>query len=156
MSKVEPLVASARERAGKGAARATRKEGHVPAVIYGGKQDPVNIAIEWRELNKKLAHGKFLSTLYMVDVGGEQIRVIPRDVQYHPVTDAPIHVDFLRLVEGAVISVEVPMVFLNEDECPGLTRGGTLNIVRHSVELDAPVDSAHFQHRAARRRDTHD
>jgi len=141
MSKVEPLVASIRDRAGKGAARATRREGHVPAVIYGGKQDPVSIAIEGRELNRKLATGKFLSTLYMVDAGKEKIRVIPRDVQYHPVTDAPMHVDFLRLVEGAVISVEVPMIFLNEEECPGLARGGTLNVVRHTVEVNAPVDA---------------
>ncbi len=141
MSKIEPLVASARDRAGKGAARAIRREGHVPAVIYGGKQDPQPISVELRDLNKKLATGKFLSTLFMVDTGSDKIRVIPRDVQYHPVTDAPLHVDFLRLVEGAVISVEVPMVFRNDEESPGLTRGGTLNVVRHSVEVNAPVDA---------------
>jgi large subunit ribosomal protein L25 len=141
MSKIEPLVASIRDRAGKGAARATRREGHVPAVIYGGKQDPVSIAIEWRELNKKLSTGKFLSSLFMVDTGKDKIRVIPRDVQYHPVTDVPMHVDFLRLMEGDIISVELPMVFLNEEECPGITRGGTLNVVRHSVEVNVPVDA---------------
>jgi large subunit ribosomal protein L25 len=141
MSKIQPLVASIRDRAGKGAARATRREGHVPAVIYGGKQDPVSIAIEWRELNKKLATGKFLSTLYMVDTGNEKVRVIARDVQYHPVTDVPMHVDFLRLLEGDVIAVEVPVTFINEEECPGLTRGGTLNVVRHAIELNVPVDS---------------
>lgn len=141
MSKIEPLVASIRDRAGKGAARAARREGHVPAVIYGGKQDPKSIAIEWRELNKKLASGKFLASLFMVDTGEEKIRVIPRDVQYHPVTDVPMHVDFLRLLEGDVISVEVPMEFLNEKESPGLERGGTLNVVRHTVEVNAPVDA---------------
>jgi len=141
MSKIQPLVASIRDRAGKGAARASRREGHVPAVIYGGKQDPVSIAIEWRELNKKLSTGKFLSTLYMVDTGNEKVRVIARDVQFHPVTDAPMHVDFLRLLEGDVISVEVPVNFVNEEECPGLTRGGTLNVVRHAIELNVPVDA---------------
>lgn len=141
MSKIQPLVASIRDRAGKGAARATRREGHVPAVIYGGKQEPQTVSIEWRELNKKLSNGKFLSSLFMIDTGKEKVRVIPRDVQYHPVTDAPMHVDFLRLLEGDVISVEVPVVFINEDDCPGLTRGGTLNVVRHSIELNVPVDA---------------
>lgn len=141
MSKIEALVASTRDRAGKGAARAIRNEGHVPAVIYGGKQEPISISIEKRDLAKKLRTGKFLSSLFMLEVGGEKIRVIPRDVQYHPVNDAPLHVDFLRLLEGATISVEVPVVFINEEECPGLTRGGTLNVVRHAIELNAPVDS---------------
>jgi len=141
MSKIQPLVASIRDRAGKGAARATRREGHVPAVIYGGKQEPQTVSIEWRKLNKKLSNGKFLSSLFMIDTGKEKVRVIPRDVQYHPVTDAPMHVDFLRLLEGDVISVEVPVTFINEEECPGLTRGGTLNVVRHSIELNVPVDA---------------
>ena len=141
MSKIEPLVATSRDRAGKGAARATRREGHVPAVIYGGKQEPISISVEKRDLAKKLRNGKFLSSLFMMEIGGEKVRVIPRDVQYHPVTDAPMHVDFLRLLEGSTISVEVPVVFINEEECEGLTRGGTLNVVRHTIELNAPVDS---------------
>ncbi len=141
MSKIQPLVATVRDRAGKGAARAIRKEGHVPAVIYGGKQDPQSISIEIRDLNRKLSTGKFLSTLYMVDLGSEKIRVIPRDVQYHPVSDIALHVDFLRLLEGATISVEVPVTFINDEESPGLKRGGTLNVVRHTIELNAPIDA---------------
>lgn len=141
MSKIESLVATSRDRAGKGAARAIRREGHVPAVIYGGNQDPKSISVEDRLLAKKLRTGKFLSSLFMVEVDGEEIRVIPRDVQYHPVSDKPMHVDFLRLIEGSTISVEVPVVFINDEECPGLTQGGTLNVVRHTIELNAPVDS---------------
>lgn len=140
MSKIVPLVASLRDRAGKGAARAIRREGHVPAVIYGGKEEPQSISVEERELVKQINTGKFLSTLYMVDAGGTKTRVIPRDVQFHPVNDRPLHVDFLRLLEGSIIAVEVPVHFLNEEKSPGLKRGGTLNVVRHTVELDVPVD----------------
>lgn len=141
MSKIVPLVASLRDRAGKGAARAIRREGHVPAVVYGGKQDPASISIEERELVKQINTGKFLSTLYMIEADGKTVRVIPRDVQFHPVNDRPMHVDFLRLLEGSIIAVEVPVHFTNEEESPGLKRGGTLNIVRHTVELNVPVDS---------------
>ena len=141
MSKIEALVASARDGSGKGAARAIREQGHVPAVIYGGKQEPRSISIEKRLLAKKLRTGKFLSSLFMVEVGDEKIQVIPRDVQYHPVSDLPLHVDFLRLVKGSTITLDVPVTFINEEECPGLTRGGTLNVVRHSIELNAPIDA---------------
>ncbi len=141
MSKIVPLVASLRDRAGKGAARAIRREGHVPAVVYGGKQDPASISIEERALVKQINTGKFLSTLYMIEAGGKSVRVIPRDVQFHPVNDRPLHVDFLRLLEGAIIAVEVPVHFTNEEDSPGLKRGGTLNVVRHTVELNVPVDS---------------
>ncbi len=141
MSKIVSLVASLRDRAGKGAARAVRREGHVPAVVYGGKQDPASISIEERVLVKQLSTGKFLSTLFMIEAGGKTVRVIPRDVQYHPVNDRPLHVDFLRLLEGSVISVEVPVHFTNEEESPGLKKGGTLNVVRHTIELNVPVDS---------------
>ncbi|TNE57991.1 MAG: 50S ribosomal protein L25/general stress protein Ctc [Alphaproteobacteria bacterium] len=134
------ISATPRERAGKGAARAIRREGRVPAVIYGGKKAPENITIETRALLKEYNTGLFLRTLYDVDLEGKKSRVIPRDVQLHPVTDMPVHVDLLRLEKGARISVEVVVNFTNEEACPGLVKGGVLNIVRHDVELTVPVD----------------
>lgn len=138
---VRPVIsAEPRERGGKGAARAIRREGRVPAVIYGGKKAPEPITIEAQALVKEYNTGVFLRTLYDVDLNGSKSRVIPRDVQLHPVTDMPIHVDLLRLEKGARINVEVLVNFANEEECPGLTKGGVLNIVRHDVELSVPVD----------------
>jgi large subunit ribosomal protein L25 len=136
-----PLIsAETRDRAGKGAARAIRREGRVPAVIYGGKKAPESITIDMRELVKAYHTGTFLRTLYDVEVGGKKTRVIPRDVQLHPITDNPMHVDLVRLEKGARINIDVAVNFINEEECPGLARGGALNIVRHDVELSVPVD----------------
>jgi large subunit ribosomal protein L25 len=112
----------------------------VPAVIYGGKKAPENITMDMRELEKAYHTGTFLRTLFDVEVGGKKTRVIPRDVQLHPVNDRPIHVDLVRLEKGARINIEVRVNFINEEECPGLARGGALNIVRHDVELTVPVD----------------
>jgi large subunit ribosomal protein L25 len=141
MSDMRELQALPREKSGKGAARTARREGYVPGVIYGGKKGPENIKIEHRVLKKEILSGAFMNTLYMVNVNGTKQRVIPRDVQLHPVTDVPLHVDLFRLAKGARTEVEIPVRFLNEEESPGIRRGGVLNIVRHAIEMSVPADS---------------
>lgn len=142
MSEEAIFPAVARERAGKGAARATRRSGLVPAVVYGDTKDPQMIAIEPRELMKQLVGGHFYNTIYTIKVeGGKDEKALPRDVQFHPVTDDPMHVDFMRLRKGARINVNIPVVFINEETCPGIEEGGTLTIVREEVELYCPVDA---------------
>ncbi len=142
MSEEAIFPAVARERAGKGAARATRRSGLVPGVVYGATKDPQNIAINPRDLMKQLISGHFYNTIYTIKVeGGSDEKALPRDVQFHPVTDAPMHVDFMRLRKGARINVNIPVVFINEEECPGIAEGGTLTIVREEVELYCPVDA---------------
>jgi large subunit ribosomal protein L25 len=140
MSKVVELKVAARDRVGKGAARATRRAGLVPAVIYGDKQPPEPIAIERKDLATRIKAGGFLTTLFSVDLNGERSRVIPRDVQFDPVRDFPIHVDFLRLGEGARLDVSVPVNFINEELSPGIKRGGVLNVVRHEIEVNCLAD----------------
>jgi len=135
MAEISEIKAAARDQMGKGAARAIRREGRIPAVIYGDKSDPQQVSLDDKELWMHVRHGQFLNTIYMLDVDGKSERVIPRDIQMHPVSDLPIHVDFLRLGKGAKVTVEVPVQFLNEEESPGLKRGGVLNIVRHTIEL---------------------
>lgn len=136
MSDAMTIAAQLREKAGKGASRAMRNEGRVPAVIYGDKKEPISIHVEEKVLRKLLNTGHFLSSVVMVEVeGGEEHRTLPKDVQLHPVTDRPMHVDFMRLAKGQKIAVNVPMNFEGEDDSPGLTRGGVLNIVRHEVEV---------------------
>ena len=141
MSEALKLTAEARERAGKGASRAVRREGRVPAVIYGNKQDPVNIHVEEKLLVKMLQTGHFLNTVVEIDTGNGIERTLPRDVQFHPVTDRPVHVDFLRLAANATVSVQVPVRFTDEEQAPGLKKGGVLNIVRHEVEVTCPADA---------------
>ncbi len=136
MSDALTLPAETRERAGKGASRALRREGRVPAVIYGGKDDPVTIHVEEKALVKALMTGHFMNSIVQLKVGdGKLLRTIPKDVALHPVNDRPIHVDFYRLAKGAKIDVNVPVVFINEEESPGLKKGGVLNVVRHELEL---------------------
>ena len=135
MSETLTLSAEARDRAGKGASRALRREGRVPAVIYGENQDPQMIHVEERALNKLLGTGHFMNSVIMVDVDGKAARTLPKDVAFHPVTDRPLHVDFLRVGEHATVTVQVPVVFKNEEASPGIKRGGVLNIVRHELEL---------------------
>jgi large subunit ribosomal protein L25 len=135
MAEVSEIKAVARDEFGKGPARATRREGRVPGIIYGDKAEPQAITVDHKELWLQVRKGQFLNTIYMLDVDGKPQRVIPRDIQLHPVRDVPLHVDFLRLGEGATVTVEVPVQFLNEEESPGLKRGGVLNIVRHTIEL---------------------
>ena len=131
MSETLTLAAEARDRVGKGASRALRREGRVPAVIYGNKQDPRSISLNERELQKALNTGHFFNSVVMVE--GE--RTLPKDVAFDVVSDRPIHVDFLRISEHATVTIAVPVVFVDEDESPGITRGGVLNVVRHEVEL---------------------
>ncbi len=135
MANVVTIEAEARERAGKGAARATRRAGKVPAVIYGGHQAPTLIALDPRAVIRELHRGGWQSRLYEVKVGGEATRALLRAVSYHPVTDAPEHVDFQRLAPGEQIRVSVPVHFDGEAVSPGLKRGGVLNVVRHTVEV---------------------
>lgn len=135
MSEVLTLSAVARDRAGKGASRALRREGRVPAVIYGNNEEPQMVHVEEKILNKLLGTGHFFNSVVMVDVDGNAVRTVPKDVAFHPVSDRPLHADFLRVSEHATIHVEVPVRFINEQAAPGIKRGGILNIVRHEVEL---------------------
>jgi len=141
MSEALKLTAEARERAGKGASRAVRREGRVPAVIYGGKKEPVNIHVEEKLLNKMLSTGHFLNSVIEIDTGNGIELTLPRDVQFHPVTDRPIHVDFFRVGKNATVTVSIPVRFTDEDICPGLKKGGVLAITRHEVEVTCPADS---------------
>ena len=131
MSDTMTLAAETRDRVGKGASRALRRDGRVPAVIYGAGQAPTAIHLEEKALNKALASGHFMNSVVMV--AGQ--RTLPKDVAFHPVTDRPTHVDFLRIGEHTSVTVAVPVVFTDEDECPGLLAGGVLNVTRHEVEL---------------------
>ena len=140
MSDALTLPAELRERAGKGASRALRREGRVPAVIYGGNDEPTPIHVEEKLLVKQLMTGHFMNSIVMVEMDGKQVRTIPKDVALHPVTDRPLHVDFLRLSRDAKIQVAVPVVFTNEEASPGLKKGGVLNVVRHELELICESD----------------
>jgi large subunit ribosomal protein L25 len=140
MSDALTLPAETRERAGKGASRELRRNGRVPAVIYGGKEEPTPIHVEAKELARQLGTGHFMNSIVMIDVGGKSVRAIPKDVAMHPVTDRPIHVDFLRLSKDSKIQVAVPVVFINEEDSPGLKKGGVLNVVRHELELVCESD----------------
>ena len=135
------LSAEPRDGAGKGAARATRRAGRVPAIVYGGGQDPALISLEPRELGRCLSRPGFFNHIIEISVDGASHRTLPREVQYHPVTDQPIHVDFQRVGAGAQVTVAVPVVFINHERSPGLRRGGILNIVRHAVDMVCSVDS---------------
>ncbi len=134
------LSAETRERGGKGASRELRREGRVPAVVYGGKEEPLMIHVEEKLLMKQLMTGHFMNSVVMIDVGGKQIRTLPKDVAFHPVKDRPIHADFLRISKDSKVQVAVPVVFINEEASPGLKRGGVLNVVRHELELVCDAD----------------
>jgi large subunit ribosomal protein L25 len=135
MATVREFKAMARPGAGKGAARAVRREGRVPGVIYGDNQPPLNISLDQAELAQRIFAGKFLTTLCEVEVDGNKIRVIPRDFQIDSVRDVPVHVDFMRLGKGATIRVKVPVHMINADQSPGIKRGGTVNIVTHTLDV---------------------
>ena len=140
MSDTLTLSAETRDRVGKGASRALRREGRVPAVIYGNKQEPTAIHLEEKILMKMLHSGHFFNSVVMLDVGGEKIRTLPKDVQFHPVTDRPLHADFLRISEHSKVAVNVPVHFVDEELSPGIKRGGVLNVVVHDLGLS--VDAA--------------
>lgn len=141
MSDQLTLTAETRERAGKGASRDLRRNGRVPAVVYGGNEEPLMIHVEEKLLMKQLMTGHFMNSVVMIEVGGKTVRTLPKDVAFHPVKDRPIHADFLRISKDAKVHVEVPVVFANEEASPGLKRGGVLNIVRHEVEVTCGADN---------------
>jgi large subunit ribosomal protein L25 len=141
MASAQEMKATVRSKAGKGAARAARYSGRVPGVVYGGNEPPLMVLIEHDELRKRIYGGRFLTTLYSLDVDGTKHRVIPRDYQLDAIKDLPMHVDFLRVAEGATIRVHIPVHVLNTDQSPGVKRGGAVNIVTHSVEVVCPADA---------------
>jgi large subunit ribosomal protein L25 len=141
MPEITSLSAERRALTGKGAARATRRTGRVPGIIYGGDHDPMPISLEPRELSRALAKRGFLATLVEVKMDDAVYRTLPRDVQYHPATDAPLHVDFMRVGADTQVTVTVPVAFINHEMSGGLRRGGILNIVRHGIALICQVDN---------------
>ncbi len=141
MAETKSLAASVRSGTGKGAARSVRREGRIPGVIYGGGEPPVPISLLWHDVNVLIYHGGFLTTTFDLDVDGTKELVIPRDYQLDPVKDRPLHVDFLRIKKGSKIDVEIPVHAINEDEAPGLKKGGVVNIVRHVIELKVAADA---------------
>ena len=140
MPEIITLSAELRALAGKGPARATRRAGRIPGIVYGGGREPMPISLEPRELSRALARRGFFATLIDLQVNGSVERALPREVQYHPVTDKPLHVDFMRVAATSRVTVTVPAVFTNHEQSIGLRRGGILNIVRHGIELNCPVD----------------
>ncbi|WP_113156390.1 50S ribosomal protein L25/general stress protein Ctc [Nitratireductor sp. OM-1] len=139
MSQSYELKAEARERVGKGSARAIRRNGKIPAVIYGDKDAPISITLPYKEVFMKIHAGGFLTTIATIDVDGKKIKVLPKDYQLDPVRDFLMHVDFLRIGKGTVVTVNVPVHFINEETAPGIKRGGVLNVVRHEVEFTCPA-----------------
>jgi len=141
MATIRQMKATARQGAGKGAARAERRRGRVPGVVYGDGKPPVNVSVDHAELKQRIYAGRFLTTIYELDVDGAKQRVIPRDFQLDAVRDLPLHVDFLRLGEGAQIRVRIPVHVMNADQAPGVKRGGAVNIVTHTVEVVCSADA---------------
>jgi large subunit ribosomal protein L25 len=140
MAQVQELKVEAREGRGKGPAYQARLKGLIPGIIYGGKGEPETVNIDAHTLERHIEKGAFLTTLLMLDVAGKKTRVIPRQLQLDPVSDRPVHVDFMRLAEGSTVRLEVPVHFKGQGESPGLKKGGVLNIVRHKMELLCPAD----------------
>ena len=141
MAETTELKAWTRQSSGKGGARATRREGRIPGILYGDKKEPESIAVEYRAITQQLLTGHFQSTIFTLNVDGTKTRVIPRGVQLDPIRDFPIHVDFMRVSKDALVTVDVPVHFLNEAASPGLKRGGVLNIVRHEIPVRCPADA---------------
>ena len=141
MAAIKQLAAVTRSGTGKGAARSVRRGGRVPAVIYGGGLKPEPVSVDFRDVNKLIYAGHFLTTIFELEVDGRKERVLPRDYQLDVVTDWPVHVDFLRLTPGSRVRIGVPVHVANRDASPGLKKGGTVNLVLHSVEVFAPADN---------------
>ena len=141
MAEIKTLAATVRSGTGKGAARSVRREGNIPGVIYGGGEAPTPITLNYRELNKLIYAGHFLTTIFEIEIDGRKERAIPRDYQLDVVRDTPMHVDFLRLKAGSRIKVALPVHFTNQEAAPGIKRGGSLNIVLHTVDMLVPADN---------------
>lgn len=135
------IKAELREKAGKGSSRALRREDKIPAVIYGDKKEPTMVTVGRIDLVKQLNTGGFLNTSYEIQIGKDKETVLPRDVQFHPVTDWPLHVDFLRLAKGSSLNIMIPIHFVGEEVSPGIKAGGILNVVRHEVECSCPANA---------------
>ncbi|MCB1445517.1 MAG: 50S ribosomal protein L25/general stress protein Ctc [Rhizobiaceae bacterium] len=140
MSQAYELKAELRERVGKGSSRELRRNGLIPAVIYGDKQEPLAISLPVKEVTQRIHAGGFMTTVATIAVGGKKISVLPKDYQLDPVRDFTMHVDFLRVGANTEVNVQVPVHFVNETKAPGIKIGGVLNIVRHEVELHVPAD----------------
>ena len=139
MSDDTTISAEQRERVGKGSARAVRRAGHIPAVIYGDKKEPISITLESREITKIVHQPGIFGRLLDIEISGSKHTVLTRDIQFHPVTDNVLHMDFLRISGSAKVAVAIAVDFINEDECPGIKVGGVLNVVRYEVELLCPA-----------------
>ncbi|MCB2053067.1 MAG: 50S ribosomal protein L25/general stress protein Ctc [Geminicoccaceae bacterium] len=142
MTETLTLQCEKREGSGKGPARAMRRDGWIPAIVYGGSEPPLKVALFQRQIKRELEmNPRFFSSIVELDIKGGKERVLPREAQLHPVSDMPLHLDFIRVAQGATVTVEVPVHFLNEETCPGLKRGGVLNIVRREIELVCPIEN---------------
>jgi large subunit ribosomal protein L25 len=141
MATVTQIKAAARSRAGKGAARAERRAGRVPGIIYGDGKEPLPISLDYDELRQRIYAGRFLTTIHDIEIDGVKHRVIPRDFQLDAVRDLPLHVDFMRLGEGATIRVNIPVLVRNTEQSPGVKRGGTVSIVTHTIEVRCRADA---------------
>ncbi|MGA8446723.1 MAG: 50S ribosomal protein L25/general stress protein Ctc, partial [Roseiarcus sp.] len=141
MAAIKQLAAVTRSGTGKGAARSVRREGRVPAVIYGGGLKPEPISVDYKDVNKLIYSGHFLTSIFELEVEGRKERVLPRDYQLDVVTDRPVHVDFLRLAAGSRVRIGVPVHVVNREASPGVKKGGAVNLVLHTVEVMAPVDA---------------
>ena len=141
MSDTYVLEGQLRERVGKGAARELRRNSMVPVVIYGDKKDPISVALPYKELSMQLHGGGFMTTVGIIKIGSEEHKVLAKDYQLEPVRDFIDHVDFLRISKNTVVTVEIPVTFLNDEDCPGIKLGGILNVVRHTIEVNCPADS---------------
>ncbi len=141
MAEIKKLAATVRSGTGKGAARSVRREGRIPAVIYGGGEAATPISLSYRDVQKLIYAGHFLTTIFEIDIDGKAERAIPRDYQLDVVRDTPMHVDFLRLKAGSKLKVAVPVHFANHEAAPGLKRGGSINIVLHTIEMMVPADN---------------
>ena len=141
MQQTTTLTAEVRDHGGRGQARATRRAGRVPGIVYGGQEDPAMVSVGLTELARAMNAGGFTNRLYDLVVAGKKQRVLPREVQLDPVSDTPLHVDFLRLSADAEITIMVPTEFVNEEEAPGIKRGGVINVVRHQIEVRCRADA---------------
>ena len=141
MAEIATIRAETRERAGKGAARATRRAGRVPAVIYGEKKDPVLVSLDPREFDRVLRRPGFFAKLLDVTLDGATHRTLPRDVQLHPVNEQALHVDFMRVGPNTKVTVGVPVRFINQEKAPGIKRGGIVNVARHEIDLICRADN---------------
>src|SRR5271170_6833334 len=140
MAAIKQLAAVARSGTGKGAARSVRREGRVPAVVYGGGLKPEPISVDYKDVNKLIYSGGFLTSIFEIEIEGRKERVLPRDYQLDVVTDRPVHVDFLRLAPGSTVRIGIPVHVVNREASPGLKKGGAVNLVLHTVEVMAPAD----------------